>query len=65
MALTTAAGLKGNVLGTYKYCGGINETARRKAQIDAGTYAFSIWAPKAVPVKRPRKSKATMGGKRV
>jgi hypothetical protein len=36
MAITIEMGLSGNWLNTYKYCGGINETARRKAKIDEG-----------------------------
>lgn len=52
MSMTLAAGMKGNVLSGYRYCGGYAETERRRLKIDNGRNDFRVWTPKVAPKKR-------------
>lgn len=56
MAMTTKEGIR--TLGSYAYCGGIGETARRKAQIGAGRLSPVWTGPSKGKQAKARKSKA-------
>jgi hypothetical protein len=63
MAQTIQRGLRGNVLTTYAYCAGQQETDRRGARIEAGQSGRNgapVWEPRVKPVaKKTSKVKRT------
>jgi hypothetical protein len=57
MAMTIKAGIR--TLGSYVYCGGVNETARRKRQIDARNLRPVWGGPRKVKRTRSLRARST------